>query len=93
MIHRQELRIDDGPQVLNLPRNARVLSAGKQRGKTGISLWYQFRDGTPEAEEPRTFIVLGTGEPEGENLLNQEFIGTVIDDPFVWHVFEILRDV
>jgi hypothetical protein len=65
-----------------MPRGAPVLTAQLQREV--LTIWALCDFDAPK--EDRTFVVYGTGEtiqePPGD------YIGTVQDGSFVWHVFE-----
>lgn len=84
MISIYKYTIKDKKWAEVMPRGARILSVGAQRGQ--ICLWALVDTEAPE--EARCFRVYGTGRPvEVENLL---FIGTVIlgEGDLVWHIFE-----
>lgn len=72
--------------TMELPRGAKVLSAGIQ--DDAFFIWVQVDDA--ETTEFRQFEVYGTGWeiPFPQNEL--AFISTVHRDGWVWHVFEIL---
>ena len=73
-----------------MPEGAQVLTVGIQRHK--IMLWALVKAEPPyceEAKELRTFRCYGTGHPI-QDQVPMEYIGTLYDGPFVWHVFEIL---
>jgi len=77
------LTLEDS-QVLYLPKGAKILSVGEQRG-----ILYLWAEVDPEADpEPRTIEIIGTGNPMLQE--KRVFIGTVLPDPFVWHVYEIV---
>jgi hypothetical protein len=81
MIYKFPLRITDYQEV-TMHKGARIMSVGNQNGV--LCIWAHV---DPKAEpEKRAFHVVGTGHtvPVDANV----FIGTVIIDPFVWHVFE-----
>ena len=83
-IYKYELKIEDY-QVLKMPRGAKVLSVGNQRGK--VCLWALCDQDAPVSL--RAFEIAGTGNPIAEDrAIERVFIGTVIAEPFVWHVFE-----
>lgn len=72
-------------QSIEMPKFSKILSVDVQRGK--IRMWAAC-DPDQDSREIRTFEVIGTGnEVLG---LPRDFLGTVIIDPFVWHVFEQL---
>ncbi len=68
--------------VVVLPKNARILKVGMQDEIP--CLWALVN---PEAErETRYFAISGTGDliPDA-----WEYVGTIFDRRYVWHVFEI----
>ena len=77
-----EIALKDGPQPVQMPRDAYILFVYAQFGS--IMLWAQV---VPErAKETRTFSVHGTGHPINPD---SEYVGTAMMPPFVWHVFEL----
>lgn len=76
-----------GPQLLRLPRDSRILHADMQNG--GLFLWALVN--TTHPEEGRQIIVTGTGHEIKENPVTQNLIhiSTIMDDVYVWHVFEV----
>lgn len=68
--------------VLHMPAGATVLHVGLDPGNR-ICLW-AFVD-TDLVSETRIFTVVGTGHEVPDGL---EYIGSVVQGPFVWHVFE-----
>jgi hypothetical protein len=81
-IYKYPLRLLADEITLLLPSGAEVLSVGTQGSE--IMIWARVH--TNHVDEKRTFVVRGTGHP----LTGQEgrFIGTVQQEPFVWHIFE-----
>jgi hypothetical protein len=73
-------------QLFNLPAGATFLHAGPDP-YGDICLWAAVD--TNEPIEPVKIRVVGTGNamPDSEQL---EFIGTVLDRMYVWHVFKVL---
>ena len=73
-------------QEIEMPKGAKILSAGIQQGK--IQVWALVDK--HNKIETREFTVFGTGWPMNikENAL--KFIQTIFDRDFVWHVFEII---
>jgi hypothetical protein len=68
-------------QKIEMPLGAELLAVQIQ-GKQ-ICIWAVVN---PEEEENvQTFYIVGTGHPMPEGRVR--FLGTVQDDPFVWHVF------
>lgn len=83
LIHKYELIITDGVQDILMPESANVLSVGVQRD--AICVWVMVDADTPLVTHK--FRVVGTGwimDPEYEY---GEFVSTVLDGSFVWHVF------
>lgn len=70
-------------QIFNVPRGAKVLSVDLQSNI--ICIWMLVDPKNLLVE--REFRVVGTGWDTDREA--HEFVGTVIDGPFVWHVFEV----
>jgi hypothetical protein len=70
---------------LYMPKGARPLAVAEQAG--ALCLWVEVDPASPQ--EPRDFLVRGTGNPfygdEGNH------IGTAVIGQFVWHVYEPAR--
>jgi hypothetical protein len=66
-----------------MPAGARVLHVGTQRPRH-LCVWAEV-DGLAGLVE-RRFLVRGTGHPLPAD--RGPHLGTVIDGPFVWHVYE-----
>lgn len=81
-IWKYELKLVDR-QAVSMPIGATILSVANQRGN--LCLWAKVN---PRHNHPtnRIIQIVETGNP----IPNEEmtFIGTVVIDPFVWHVFE-----
>ena len=73
----------DTDQRVDMPQGAKVRHTGMQNGR--ITIWADVN--ADQAPETRRFIVRGTGHDIREGA---EFVGTVMDGPFVWHLFEML---
>lgn len=69
-------------QKFNMPIGARTLTAQMQNGV--ITVWCLLYPLNPDAV--KVFHIVGTGHGTVE--LGDQYIGTVQDDRFVWHVFE-----
>jgi len=65
-----------------MPNGARVLSVQMQHGDP--TLWALCNPNERPTE--RTFEIMGTGQPF--EWCEREFVGTVQNAGFVWHVFE-----
>ena len=68
-------------QYVAMPEGAEVLSIGLQNGI--ITIWVKVEPQNPSIAY--AFYIAGTG---GEVPNNTEFIGTVMQDRFVWYVFQ-----
>ena len=78
--------LSNGTTVIGMPIGAQVLCLKVQNGTP--CLW-AYCD--PEVEqEMRSFLTLGTGmdNPYAEDF-DHVYVGTYMDGPFVWHVFEL----
>lgn len=73
--------------TLEMPCGAEILTVAIQNGL--FCLWARVDVGDPEAmvEISRDFRVFGTGQVWREEVY--EYVGTVFDGGFVWHVFEV----
>lgn len=71
-----------GANNLSMPRASSVLSVHRQ-GES-LCMWAIVDEN--RISVTRKFVVVGTGHPLPDGLT--KFIGTVVIDPFVWHVFE-----
>lgn len=86
-VFKYEFPVDDGV-VVELPFLSEILSVGTQR-PGHICIWALV--GIPaNPSKPRRFRVAGTGHPLEGMFTKANFIGTVFNGPFVWHVFEEL---
>jgi hypothetical protein len=81
-IWKYELEITD-TQIIEVPRAGVILSVANQNNK--LCLWAMVEIDRPL--EKREIEIIGTGNPI--EMKDRHFIGTVLIDPFVWHVFEI----
>lgn len=77
--------LEHGHNTFLLPKGAKILHVGQQNGT--VCLWARV---DPEQEqEKRVFRFVGTGHPL--NCTDITYLGTAHDDPFVWHVFEVVE--
>lgn len=83
VIYKYDLEI--GKTILFLGISDRIMDIQAQDGQ--ICMWVMV-DLDDRRKSPRTFEVQATGhEFDGSNL---NYLRTVQDGPFVWHVFEVL---
>lgn len=69
-------------QTVRMPQGAEILSVADQRGE--LCVWALV---DPDADlEDRMFYIFGTGNPVSE-ILPWQFVGSVQQNVFVWHVF------
>lgn len=76
-------------QSVSMPEEAEILTVQSQDGS--LVLWAMVNPELPKVD--RVFEVHGTGNPvyydvHGLFGVLREYIGTVQQPPFVWHVFE-----
>ena len=70
-----------------MPKGAELLSVANQDGC--LCLWANVD--ADKQFETRFVKIIGTGNPIPQDMgVDRRFIGTVLMDPFVWHVFERL---
>jgi len=73
-------------QAIVMPAEADILHVGLDPAGT-LCLWVMVnRDVT--VTEARQFAVIGTGNPIQYGDLNLNHLGSVVQGPAVWHVFE-----
>jgi len=87
-IWKYELEIKD-VQDIEIPEGAKLLHIANQNG--GLCVWFEVDQ--EARKKMNTFAIVGTGnafDPKGF-----EHIGSVIINPFVWHVFQktILKEL
>ena len=82
VVWKYELEITDR-QELPLPAGAVILSVANQRGK--LCLWAMVNPIV--ITSIRCIEIIGTGH-QIQDLGGLKYIGTVVIDPLVWHVFE-----
>lgn len=75
-------------QNIEMTYGAEILSAGLDpQGR--LSLWATADLDAPNYPTEREIRIVGTGNPMPGNPMR--FIDTVVDGPFVWHVFEVTK--
>ena len=78
--------------TIQMPLNANIIKVGMQG--TVITLWAMFEDVAWDSSptEPRSFLAVGTGrdfyDGEANNGKGLEYLDSVFDRDYVWHVFE-----
>jgi len=82
-IWKYQLEIKDEQEIL-MPKGSLVLSAGLQNNI--VCIWVLVDSSTGE-HEPITIKIFGTGNPLPIMPPTFRFIGTIIQTPFVWHIF------
>ena len=81
-IHKFRLQGYHGTQWIDLPLNAKPISAQMQHG--ALCVWAEVDE--VNRLVPHEFFVAGTGQL-GPAYGRWRFISTVQDGPFVWHVY------
>lgn len=69
--------------AVSLPKGAQVVHVGMQGTK--ICIWSLVNPG--KSTVLRQFIVAGTGHVVRSDAV---YVGTTMDPPYVWHVFEVI---
>lgn len=79
-IYKYDLPAPNTTGYIQLPVNAQILHVNDGH------LWAKFNVMYESNLDQRKFIVIGTGY--AIDLTSTTYIGTYMDGPFVWHVFE-----
>ena len=78
-----------GRQKVVMIENAKPIHVGLDP-QDEPCIWAEVEDrGAQTYQTEREICVVGTGHPMPD--LNMKHIGTIVGDPFVWHVYEILN--
>ena len=71
-------------QIVEMQANAKIVFVGTQGDQ--ICIWALVD--TEQVKEPRTFVIFGTGHQISTSARALEYISTVQQSIFVWHIFE-----
>jgi hypothetical protein len=88
-IYKYALELTDR-QAVSMPIGSKILYVGNQNGT--ICVWAEVDSDVPYYRD-HEFRIVGTGNPidfptkPNETVWQYNFIGTVIMNPFVWHVY------
>jgi len=84
-IHKYRLSIADH-QTIQIPYGSEVVHIGLDTSGTPC-VWARVETEEPMAE--RQFWIVGTGQPQPEFPANTctDYLGTFVQDQFVWHVY------
>lgn len=85
-IYKYHLDIAD-TQTIEVPAGAEFLTAQMQRGQ--LYVWAIVD--TDRLFEKEYFVIVGTGHPMPEKPKLLQFIATVQQEVFVWHVFRAIK--
>jgi hypothetical protein len=66
-----------------IPQGSTVVQVGVQDGL--YCIWAAVDTDAPVEE--RVFVVVGTGSELSDNMVH---VGTVFENPFVWHIMELI---
>lgn len=85
-----KMQLEPGLNGYDMPKGAKVLSVGLQRGF--VQMWF-LCDPACDAKERREFLFTGTGHPFEAG--PYRFVGTTMtpDAAFVFHVFEKISEM
>lgn len=84
-VYRYPLLVTD-VQTITGPGLSRVIAVDNRRGE--LEAWAEVDDAQPV--DSRRVYVVGTGNPRMHDS-DADYIGHVIDGPFVWHVYAEAR--
>lgn len=84
VIFKYTLRVTDELQFLEVPKDSKLLHIDNQYET--ITLWIMVNPKRTSIK--RAFRVIGTGHKH-EDMNKWTYIGTVLIQPFVWHIFEL----
>ncbi len=90
VIYKYEITAMDPIKSFGWPEGTKVVHVDSQAEGT-MQLWVEIPDQHPAETilEERTFVVYGTGH----HIVDKDiYVGTVLDDPFVWHLYERIKD-
>lgn len=85
-IFKYTLSISDEPQTFEIPEAGMLCMVANQDGQ--LCLWVQVDPSRPT--EKQTFVVHGTGHEIQDR---EDYVGSAIVPPFVWHVFRVMPDL
>jgi len=72
-------------QGVSMPQGAKILSAQMQNDE--LQVWAIVDTEAPAPDDYYEFIIAGTGNPTHINIRDANYLSTVQDGGFVWHVF------
>lgn len=73
-------------QTVDLPIDHQILHVDNQGGV--MTMWALVHVGPDVVTYPKKLMIAGTGNPFPDGRFRH--VGSVLIDPFVWHVFEVL---
>jgi hypothetical protein len=79
------LSLDD-EQIINMPAHAKILHVGVQGDS--IQMWAMV-DPVETNIQHRKIVIVGTGHQMPYADFERVYLGTIIVEMFVWHIFEI----
>lgn len=85
-IWKYEIPLTAKPIPIAMPENADLLQVQDQRG--AIVIWAIVDPARPRVE--RVFRIIGTGHTFDLNESSLSYCGTVQQEVFAWHIFEVL---
>jgi hypothetical protein len=86
VVHKHEVLTIDRPTDIPLGADSVVVHVGMQNG--ALYIWEEHNEPKSLRIVARRYGVFGTGQkiPDGG-----QYVGTAIDGPFVWHLYELDR--
>lgn len=82
VIYKYKLELED-TQTLDIHLGAKFLKVERQG--SGYYVWALHDTNRPSA--PRKIKVIGTSNSISDDIWAYDYIGSIMDAPFVWHVF------
>lgn len=83
------LRASEVVHTFDLPQGAKVVHVGAQ-DQENVLIWVEQQEKAfAHGVRQRSFRVYGTGHPI-DPVEVKEHVGSVVIDPFVWHVYEVV---
>jgi hypothetical protein len=86
-IWKYKIHVKEEEKTFDMPYGSVILHVGSQF-QNQVTLWVQFSEDMGH-KSTRTFRIFGTGHSIPDNYI---YVGTADDKPFMWHVYEELRN-
>lgn len=85
IVFKYEIKVKrDSSDLVEVPSGSRLLDVGQQQGK--LMSWWLI-DLNVETKDTYEFVVQGTGWETDIKLFSMQYVKTLLEKYFVWHVF------